>query len=1005
MKFRFWLLFLLVNFKLSAQRGLIQYSKENGLISNEIRDVVYDQKGFIWLATPKGIERFDGQRFIHFKHDPIDSLSIASNDIQGLVFDGDKTIWAFTYNKGLIAIQTETFDISNYSKQNIPSFGSNRINTLAVQNSIIWYTSVEGRLYSFNPKSKRTIQFSLNRFDSKVSSLNAVLIDELDPNKLWIMASNGLYRFGVQDRGGVQFKFKRSTDVNPQAFSNYRNDMSCAIQDSKGNLFIGLRRGGLLYFDQYQGLFKSFPVSVEDLKYQEISSIQWRDSRYLYLCFLNKEILLFDTKKKEYVRYEESERSAVMPSQITKFGSQLAIGSSNSGLFVHDESLIYGTKIKTDLQLHAVRYSLDRKSAYQLLGGTNTALKRILGKGPEIIPLDGLVDAKSFYYLRNGSMLVVGANGLILIDKNYRTSKKVLHSNHRSIDKRFQNSLLVGDSLLFVGTLEASLLCFKLSDFSSKKIYSISKETKLDETREHFPLAMVYFDGAVYFSENEHLFRYQIHSKQTEKVKLFNHENTDQITCLAISAKQKLWIGTRASGVWSYDLRTKKLINEFTSFNGLQNDEVNQLTLDSKERLWILNPSCIAIINTVSKKVQSLEKRNGINDVFGINMTPDSIYFLQRNSYIIGDASKSLPIRKKAIPYVLQIRDMNGMSRFSIDKFKYNYDENNLVFEFGVQDFSNAENNLVSYRLLGLDNKWINGNQKNEALYHNLPSGKYIFQVQVVEGDESMITSYSFKIIRPFWRRWWFITLASLAIAFSIWFFMRSRIRRIQSTEQMKAEFSLQINELESKALRAQMNPHFLFNSLNSIRLFILKDEVDNAADYIAKFSKLLRMILNYSRQDMITVYDEIQSLKLYLEFERLRFDQDFDFDLQIDGQEVLDCQIPPMIIQPFIENAIWHGLMPRTEAGGKIRVSFQKQLSGLYVMVQDNGIGREKAKENNRKRSLKEGSVGLQITKDRLRSLTLRTKRQNEFEIEDLIDENGLSIGTLVTLYFETPN
>lgn len=1005
MKFRLWLLFLVLNLSLFAQRGLIQYSKENGLISNEIRAVAYDQKGFIWLATPKGIERFDGQRFIHFKHDPVDSLSIASNDIQGLVFDGNKTIWAFTYNKGLIAIETETFDISNYSKRNIASFGSNRISNLVILDQIIWYTSVEGKLYSFDPESRKTQVFSVNHPDAKVTGLNAILIDQLDSTKLWIQAMDGLYSFGVKNKKWKQFKFKRSTDINPGETIYYRNQMTCAVQDSKGNLFIGLRRGGLLYFDQYQGLFKSFPISIEDLKYQEISSIQWRDSRYLYLCLLNKEILLFDTSKKEYVRYEESERSAVMPFHITKFGSQLAIASSNAGLFVHDESLIYGTKVGTEMQLHAVRYSPDQRNAYQLVGNTSTVLKRIVGNGPETIQLTGLIDAKSFYYLQDGSMFVVGANGLIRIDRNYKTVKKMLHSNHQSIDKRFQNSLLVGDSLLFIGTLDASLLRYRLSDFSCKRIYSISKETKLDETREYFPLAMVYFDQAVYFSENEQLYRYRIDSKQVEKIKLFNHENTDQITCLAMGRKGKLWIGTRASGVWSYELKTKKLQNEFTSFNGLQNDEVNQLTLDSKGRLWILNPSCIAIVNTFSGKVQSLEKRNGISDVFGINITPDSIYFLQRNSYVVGDIAKNLPLRKKAIPYVIQVRDMNGLSRFSTQKIKYSYDQNNLVFEFGVHDFSNSENNLVSYRLLGLDNKWTNGNQKNEAFYHNLPSGKYIFQVQVVEGDESTISSYSFKITRPFWRRWWFIALASLVIAFSIWYFMRSRIRRIQSTEQMKSEFSLQINELESRALRAQMNPHFLFNSLNSIRLFILKDEVDNAADYIAKFSKLLRMILNYSRQDMITVYDEIQSLKLYLEFERLRFDQDFDFDLQIDGQEVLDCQIPPMIIQPFIENAIWHGLMPRTEEGGKIRVSFQKQLSGLYVMVQDNGIGREKAKENNRKRSLKEGSVGLQITKDRLRSLTLRTKRQNEFEIEDLIDENGQAIGTLVTLYFETPN
>ncbi|MDR0801210.1 histidine kinase [Fluviicola sp.] len=1005
MNIRIWLLFSVINLTLFAQRGLIQYSKENGLISNEIRNLAYDREGFIWLATPKGIERFDGQRFIHFRHDPVDSSSIASNDIQGLVFDKNQTIWAFTYNKGLIAIQTKTFAVTNYNKRTVSSFGSNRTTALTVQQNRIWYTSAEGKLYLFDTESRKTKSFLLPGLEKEIPILSEILIDKADPGKLWITSSEGLYLFSVKTQKWKRYQFNRKTDSNPGKTSAYRNEMTSLVQDSKRNLFIGLRRGGVLYFNQSRGLFCVFPISVDELKYQAISSIEWRDQRYLYLCLLNKEILLFDTSRKEYVRYEEAERSVVMPRRITKFGSQLAIASSNAGLFVHDEALIYGTKVKTDQRLQNVRYSSDKKRAYQLLGSTTPLLKRIYGNGPELIRLNGVTDAKCFYFLQNGNILVVGANGVVFVDRDYRIARKMIHSDHRPIDHRFQNSLLVGDSLLFVGTLDASLLRIRLKDFSSEKIYEISSETKSDETREYFPLAMIQAGDEVYFSENEQLYRYGIRSGKVKQISLFNHENTDQIICLAVEDQQKLWIGTRASGVWSYGLETKQLKNEYTSFSGLQNDEVSQLILDKRKWLWVLNPSCVAIVNTTLRKVRSLEKRNGVSDIFRINITPDSIYFLQWNSYIVSAVGSKLPARKAASPYIMQIREMNGLGRFSTNKLRYAYFENNLIFEFGVKDFSNVENNMVSYRMLGLNPNWINGNQKTEALYHNLPSGKYVFQVQVSEGDESRIMSYSFEITKPFWLHWWFIILSSVIIACGIWYYMRSRIRRIQSTEQMKAEFSLQINELESRALRAQMNPHFLFNSLNSIRLFILKNEVDNAADYIAKFSKLLRMILNYSRQDMITVYDEIQSLKLYLEFERLRFGQDFDFDLQIDGQEVLDCQIPPMIIQPFIENAIWHGLMPRTEEGGRIRVSFQKQQSGLYVMVQDNGIGREKARENNRKRSLKEGSVGLQITKDRLRSLTLRTKRQNEFEIEDLTDKNGEAIGTLVTLHFETPN
>lgn len=251
---------------------------------------------------------------------------------------------------------------------------------------------------------------------------------------------------------------------------------------------------------------------------------------------------------------------------------------------------------------------------------------------------------------------------------------------------------------------------------------------------------------------------------------------------------------------------------------------------------------------------------------------------------------------------------------------------------------------------------------------------------------------------------WWLFGIIGVLLAIIGWLVFRLNISRKAQTEQLKAEYNNQIIELESKALRAQMNPHFLFNSLNSIRLFVLKNEIESASNYIAKFSKLLRMILSNSRQEVITVYDEIQSLRLYLDFERLRFDHGFDFDIQIDGQEVLGCQIPPMLIQPFVENAIWHGLMPRMDDKGYIKISFEKTVEQLKISVLDNGVGRQHAKPNSMQKLVNEGSVGLKLTKERLQSLSLRTQLQNYFEINDLQDEQLNPSGTLITLYFEIP-
>ena len=233
-------------------------------------------------------------------------------------------------------------------------------------------------------------------------------------------------------------------------------------------------------------------------------------------------------------------------------------------------------------------------------------------------------------------------------------------------------------------------------------------------------------------------------------------------------------------------------------------------------------------------------------------------------------------------------------------------------------------------------------------------------------------------------------------------FWMRVRSLKARFETELKRRVDREMN-LEAKALRAQMNPHFLFNSLNSIRLFVLRNDHEKAQDYISKFSRLLRMILNNSRRESIRVYDEIQSLKLYLEFERLRFDRDFDFNISISGQDVLDFQIPPMIIQPFVENAIWHGLMPRKDTAGEINVSFRLESAKLLIEVRDNGVGRQRKKPGRSLPVVKKGSVGLKITKDRLRSLSRKSGKLNDFELVDLFDEKGRSSGTLVKLYFQT--
>jgi len=224
------------------------------------------------------------------------------------------------------------------------------------------------------------------------------------------------------------------------------------------------------------------------------------------------------------------------------------------------------------------------------------------------------------------------------------------------------------------------------------------------------------------------------------------------------------------------------------------------------------------------------------------------------------------------------------------------------------------------------------------------------------------------------------------------------QIQKLES-ERTKAELQQQATNLEMQALRAQMNPHFIFNCLSSINGFILKNESGPASDYLTKFSRLIRMVLANSKKPFITLEDELEMLRLYLEMERLRFQYSFDYSICFNNE--IDCEnifIPPLLLQPFAENAIWHGLMQK-EGHGHLEIELSLENKLLTCVITDNGIGRNKAALMKSKSAEHQKSMGLQITTERLALLNQAMKAQTFFNIEDITDEKGTAAGTRVIL------
>ena len=228
---------------------------------------------------------------------------------------------------------------------------------------------------------------------------------------------------------------------------------------------------------------------------------------------------------------------------------------------------------------------------------------------------------------------------------------------------------------------------------------------------------------------------------------------------------------------------------------------------------------------------------------------------------------------------------------------------------------------------------------------------------------------------------------------------IRFGVKQIRREEQLKLEFERRLSKVEMGALRSQMNPHFIFNCLNSIDYYILKNETEKASDYLNRFSRLIRLILQNSRNNQVNLKDELEALKLYIEMETLRFQGQFVYTIQVkNGLVPIDHEIPPMLLQPYVENAIWHGLL-HSDKPGRLDIILALEGYNLICVIQDNGVGRNFVQQMNASSKLKTRSMGTKITEDRLELFSKLYHNEAFVEIIDLKDREGRAKGTRVEL------
>ena len=331
------------------------------------------------------------------------------------------------------------------------------------------------------------------------------------------------------------------------------------------------------------------------------------------------------------------------------------------------------------------------------------------------------------------------------------------------------------------------------------------------------------------------------------------------------------------------------------------------------------------------------------------------------------------------------------------------FTDKHIRLEFAGISYRSVGDITYRYRLLGLDSSW-RSTKETFLEYPTLPSGSYELQLEAINkfGTRSSPLSLHFGVIAPFWQTAWFSGLLITVFLLLTWLFVSLRIRHIRRRQQEKESLNQRIMEMENTALQAQMNPHFIFNCLNSIQQYIFDQDIFAANKYITGFSRLIRATLQNSTKPFIPLPDEISYLSNYLSLEKLRFKDKMDYQIEVDPAVNHHHYIlPPMLIQPYVENSMRHGLRHKMDGKGYIRIRFYKKDSRLLITVEDNGIGRKKAAGYKTREHIEYQSKGMSLTADRIRMMNAKYNDNISIDVIDLEDDAGHAAGTRVVMEF----
>jgi ligand-binding sensor domain-containing protein/two-component sensor histidine kinase len=943
-------------------------SEDDGLVNNYINAIMEDRHGNIWIATDEGVSRYDGRHFTNYTT----REGLCANTITCLHEDRHGTILMGSNSGGL-------------SK---------------------W---IGGKFVTFN---KRTGYISNN--------ISCIL--ETGDGDLWIGTDAGIMK--INDYGSIQ-KFTSRNGLPS-------NDIRHMIQDRKGRIWIATYTGGICCYDS--SLFKVLGTKdglssekaiylLEDkkgniwtatydagaCKYDGAHFYCFRESQGLcndaLRCLLqdNQGNIWFGSSSGGISRFD-SERFTHFPGNTDKLG--------NLVYAIHEDHLNrmwFASSIGGVTRLDSGRYVSFRKEQ----GFTNYKVRCI--------------------YEDPGGRLWFGTigDGVFIYDGHAFThigSKNGMSSNFINdiTSDRYDN--------IWFATAGGGACKAKIADIDSNKRIRFTKFNPRNGLGADRVLSIMADTlGNIWLAtlggglEKLSSIGDSVTSVATYSVR---PNGTNIVRTVTTDGKGHIWVGTGGDGVAWFD---GQKFHTFTKKEGLSSSNIYLMTFDNSGNLWVGTEKGVDKISlTPALTIRSISHYSRPEGFTGIETNQNAVcvdhkgnlWFGTVNGTTMYKAADDHPDAQSPSIHITGIRlffDKVEETPYGKDSLSpwyaipkhliLPYNKNQLSFDFTGINLRNPEHVLYQWMLVGFDKGWSPSNSSRLVTYNNLPPGNYTFLVKSANEDgiwNSAPAKFAFTIIPPFWQTLWFrISTGALIIFVTyILFSLRLRsVRRKNKAEKDKLELEKNVIELEQQALLLQMNPHFIFNSLNSIQAYITRNDPVLAKKYLAKFAKLMRQILQNSTESAIPLHEEVNMLQNYLDLEKLCHNDKFDYVIDADPSIDLETTyIPPMLIQPFIENAVLHGIAPLKEQGHiKIHFSRNGKKNEISCTIKDNGIGINHALSQKNQNPEDHKSMAFKVTEKRLEMMTGIAGKTPPVVIRDTGDLSGPDHGTEVVLKIPT--